>query len=278
MGLFLSQQQMWDRPLGGAQKKGQIPHWAGLILFGVLAFLCKVLFRYRVDNRESLRGFKGRHGVVVVGNHTSFLDVVFMFIAGMPGQWTRFMGRDSLFGKAHGLLGWIISRVGAFPVRRDSADRTAIKRAARMLKDDEVVGIMPEGTRRSKSGKAPELHAGAALVAKMGNAPLLPMTVRDAEKVKQKGQRLRFPKVTVEYGSPVLLSDFDFVEKADRLEACSWYVMRECFALFYRTAPEQVDMAELFPDTRDYAPLFAEHPIPRRTTAEVLALLEVDAA
>ena len=82
----------------------------------------------------------------------------------------------------------------------------------------------------------------------------------------------------MEYGSPVLLSDFDFVEKADRLEACSWYVMRECFALFRRTAPEQVDMAELFPDTRDYAPLFAEHPIPRRTTAEVLALLEVDAA
>ena len=99
MGLFLTQQQMWDRPLGGTQKKGQIPHWAGLILFGVLAFLCKVLFRYRVDNLESLRGFKGKSGVVVVGNHTSYLDVVFMFIAAMPGQWTRFMGRDTLFEK-----------------------------------------------------------------------------------------------------------------------------------------------------------------------------------
>lgn len=278
MGLFLSQQQMWDRPLGGAQKQGQIPHWAGLILYGVLAFLCKILFRYRVDNRESLRGFKGKTGVVVVGNHTSFLDVVFMFISAMPGQWIRFMGRDSLFVKAHGLLGWIISRVGAFPVRRDSADRTAIKRAARMLKDDEIVGIMPEGTRRDKGSKSPEIHAGAALVAKMGDAPLLPMTVRDAEKVKQKGQRLRFPKVTIEYGHPVLLSDFDFVAKAERLDACSWYVMRECFALFRRTAPEEVDMTELFPGSKDYAPLFAEHPIPRRTTSEVVALIESKAS
>ena len=276
MGLFLSQQQMWDRPLGGTQKKGQIPHWAGLILFGVLAFLCKVLFRYRVDNLESLRGFKGKSGVVVVGNHTSYLDVVFMFIAAMPGQWTRFMGRDTLFEKGHGLLGWTISRVGAFPVKRDSADRSAVKRAARMLKDDEVVGIMPEGTRRGKGSKTPEIHAGAALVAKMGAAPLLPMTVRNVEKVKQKGQRVRFPKVTVEYGCPVLLSDFDFLPKAERMEACSWYVMRECFALFQQKAPEEVAMAELFPDSKDYAAVLAEHPVPRRTTAEVLAMRAAD--
>ena len=49
------------------------------------------------------------------------------------------------------------------------------------------------------------------------------------------------------------------------MEACTWYAMRECFALYYRCAPEDVDMAALFPETRDYAPVFAEHPIPRPT-------------
>ena len=72
--------------------------------------------------------------MVVVANHTSFLDVAFMYLATRPQQWLRFMGRESLFDNAHGLVGQILSRVGAFPVKRDSADRTAIKRATRMLK------------------------------------------------------------------------------------------------------------------------------------------------
>ena len=55
------------------------------------------------------------------------------------------MGRESLFDNAHGLVGQILSRVGAFPVKRDSADRTAIKRATRMLKNDEIVGDPARG-------------------------------------------------------------------------------------------------------------------------------------
>ena len=193
---------------------------------------------------------------------------------GRPKQWIRFIGRESLFDNAHGLVGQILSRVGAFPIKRDSADRTAIKRAARMLKNKEVVGILPEGTRRGKGSKAPELHSGAAFIARMGHAPILPMTVRDAENVKRKGERFRFPKITIEFGSPVLVSDFDFLPKDDRLEACTWYAMRECFALSRFCAPEEVDMRELFPEARDFSEVFAAHPIPRRTADEAIAALE----
>lgn len=271
MGLFLSQEAMWDRPLGGVSQKKQIPHWFGNLVFVVIGFICKVCFRYSVKNRENLRAFKNVSGVVVVCNHTSFLDVVFMYLAARPSQWLRLMGRDSLFDNAHGLLGQILSRVGAFPVKRDSADRTAIKRAAAMLKNDEIVGILPEGTRRGKGSLAPELHSGAAFVAKMGHAPLLPMTVRNAEKVKQKGERIRFPKVTVEYGRPILLGDFDFLPKNERLEAATWYAMRECFALFYNKPAADVDMVELFPNAKDYTAIFAEHPLPGHSSEEVVA-------
>ncbi len=63
-----------------------------------------------------------------------------------------------------------------------------------MLKGKEVVGILPEGTRRGKGTKTPEIHAGAAFVARMGHAPIIPMTVRNAELVKQKGKMIRFPQ------------------------------------------------------------------------------------
>lgn len=271
MGLFLKQEEIWDMHFDGASPDNRATHWAGNALWAIIGFICKVCFRYEVTGRETLRKFQGRSGVLLVCNHTSYLDVVFVYLATRLKQWVRFVARESLFGVAGGLLGQIISRVGAFPIKRDSADLTAVKRASRMLKNKEVVCILPEGTRRGKGSLTPELHSGAALIARMGKAPILPMTVRDAENIKHKGKMLRFPKVTIEYGQPVLLSDFDFLPKEDRLEGCTWYAMRECFALSRRVSPEQVDMRELFPNAKDYADAFAEHPIPRHTADEVLA-------
>ena len=232
----------------------------------------KICFRYRIDGRENLRAFKDKCGAVVVSNHTSFLDVVLMYMGARPSQFVRLMGRDTLFDNAGGLVGQILSRVGAFPIKRDSADRAAIKRAAHMLKGNQLVGILPEGTRRDKGSKKPEIHSGAAFIAKMGKAPIVPMCVRNAENVKRKGERLRFPKITAEYGKPIVVSDFDFLPKEDRLEGCTWYAMREVFALHQQVPREQVDMVALFPDGRDFTAVFAEHPIPEHAPEEAIEL------
>ncbi len=271
MRFVLPYEKLWDMPLGGMSSERQVPHLLGNLIYGFLAFVFKICFRYRVDGRMNLRRFQGKSGVLVVSNHTSFLDVAFMYLAARPSQWVRFLGRESLFGNVHGLVGHILSRVGAFPVKRDAADRTAIKRATRMLKNGEVVGILPEGTRRGKGSKTPEIHSGAAFIAKMGHVPILPMTVRNAELVKQKGRFFRFPKITVEYGNPLIVSDFDFLPKEDRLDGCTWYAMRECFALSQRVSPEQVDMVALFPGGRDFTEAFAGHPVPVHTSEELVA-------
>ncbi len=266
---------MWDMPLGGTSTDKQIPHWFGNLAFCVVGGITKLLFRYKVIGRDKLREFKGKTGVVVVCNHTSFLDVAFIYLAGRPSQWVRLIGRDSLFDNAKGLVGQILSRVGAIPIKRDSADRVAIKRASKALKNKELIGILPEGTRRYKGSKTPELHSGAAFIAKMGGSvPILPMTVRNAELVKQKGERFHFPKIYIEYGDPILLEDFDFLPKEDRLEGCTWYAMRECFSMFEQIAAEDVDMVELFPKTKDYSAIFTEHPIPKHTSKEIVESLD----
>lgn len=269
--MFLSSREMWDMPLGGTSLEKEIPHWSGNIIYGAVAAVCKLFWRYSVSGRETLRAFNKQHGCLIVANHTSFFDVVFMFLAARPAQWVRFIGRDSLFSNAGGLLGQLLSRAGAIPISRDTADRTAIKRAVRHLKDNELVGILPEGTRRGKSDREPELHAGVALIARMAKVPILPMTVRNAEKIKQKGKWVSFPKVTIEYGKPILLDDFDFLPKPERLEACTWYVMRESFALFYQIPPEDVDMVSLFPKAKDYKQVFIEHPLMEHTAEEAIA-------
>ncbi|MEF9877302.1 MAG: 1-acyl-sn-glycerol-3-phosphate acyltransferase, partial [Gordonibacter sp.] len=84
---------------------------------------------------------------------------------------------------------------------------------------------------------------------------------------------IRFPKITIEYGHPLLIGDFDFLPKEDRLDGCTWYAMRECFALSQRVPREQVDMPALFPGGRDFTAVFAAHPVPEHTTEELVAAL-----
>ncbi|MEE0706152.1 MAG: 1-acyl-sn-glycerol-3-phosphate acyltransferase, partial [Adlercreutzia sp.] len=81
MSLFLKYEDMWDMDLGGEPSKKEIPHWFGNLAWIVIGGLCKLLFRYRVDNRQKLRAFQNAEGAIVICNHTSFFDVVFMYLA-----------------------------------------------------------------------------------------------------------------------------------------------------------------------------------------------------
>ena len=256
-------ERLYDLPFGVdeyASGEKRFSRGPAMVIVGVVAFICKILWRYTAVGREKLDALVAESGVVVISNHTSYLDVVFMYLSMFRHHWPRFIARDSLFEK-NALLGWIIAHVGAVPVKRDTADRTAVKRAAKQLKNGEIVAIMPEGTRRGKGNVEPHVHGGAALMARMGKAPILPMAVRNVDVIKRKGERVRFPKVTIVYGEPVRLEQFDFLPKDERLDACVWYALRESFALHNSIKPEEVDMAALFPEDRDFTAVFAEHPL-----------------
>ena len=267
-------EKYFDMPFGGTSEEPHIRKGPACVVVGLVHLICKLLFRFQITGRENLYDIADKTGVVVIGNHTSYLDVVFMYLSIWRPLWPRMIAKSTLFEGKPYILGWLLARLGVLPIHRDTADKTAIKRAAKCLKNGELICIMPEGTRRGKSDRAPELHAGAALIARMGHAPILPMTVRDAEKIKQKGKMFRFPKVTVEFGQPVQIKDFDYLPKEQRLEACTWYAMRECFAMFNRIAPEDVDMVELFPNAFDFTQTFAEQPPETISAKELGAQLE----
>lgn len=271
--MFLPYERMWDMPIANPQQRGAqgdaareqyVPHLVGNVLYGIIAAAFKIAFRYRVEGIENIRQFAGQRGCIVASNHASYLDPAFLWIAARPQQWVRFMARENMFANVHGLAGQIISRVGAFPIKRDAADRTAIKRASTMLKRGEAVGIFPEGTRRGKGSVEASVHSGVAFIARMGKAPIVPSTVRNVDLIKRKGERIRFPRITVVFGQPVFLEDFDFLPKEDRLDAASWYVMRECYALLRDVPRESVDMKELFPESRDFSDMLSGHDFSRK--------------
>jgi len=139
-------------------------------------------------------------GVLVLSNHLSDIDpVVVQFACARP---VHFMAKSELFSMR--VIGPVIKFFGAFPVKRDAADRQAIKNSAELLKAGEVVGIFPEG-QISEDGQLAELKGGVALIARMGGSPVICCGLRDTQRIIPYGSTIPRPALrTVEavWGEP----------------------------------------------------------------------------
>lgn len=132
-------------------------------------------FYFHVFNRLIIKGREHEvpeGPVIVYGNHYSNLDVFLMAVA--LKRPIRFMGKHTLFKTP--VVGAFARACGAFPVDRSRVDLSATKTALRILKNGEVLGIFPEGT-RIKGGKISDPKGGIAMFAWKTKSPVLPVHV-----------------------------------------------------------------------------------------------------
>ena len=171
--------------------------------------LCKALLRvlFRIFNRWEVRGREHvptSGGVLLLANHTSYADPPIVGTA-CPRP-VHFMAKAVLFRIP--VLAGLIRRTHAFPVRRDAADRAALRRAVRLLREGKVLLIFPEGT-RSPDGRLMELEIGAAFIALSGRAQVVPTAIVGADHLLPRGKPVLLPaKLRVSFGRPVDLSGF----------------------------------------------------------------------
>lgn len=179
-----------------------------LLCRGVL----RVLRRWEVHGAENLP-LTG--GIVIISNHVSYWDPVVIGCA--IRRRIFFMAKAQLFRIP--VFSTIITALGAFPVRREGADREAIRTALEHLARERVVGIFPEGT-RSKTDTLLKANNGAALVALKGQVPILPVAVI--------GTRGVFGKVRVRFGQPLYFPEFAGTKpRKETLDQVSSRVMNE---------------------------------------------------
>ncbi|MBC8535527.1 lysophospholipid acyltransferase family protein [Feifania hominis] len=108
--------------------------------------------------------------VVVCGKHISGFDGPFVILA--LKRHVRFMAKSELYRNP--IVGWFIRNMGAFPIDRGRADITALKKAISILKNGEVLGIFPEGTRTHENDNALEFKTGAINLAFKTRAVIVP--------------------------------------------------------------------------------------------------------
>jgi 1-acyl-sn-glycerol-3-phosphate acyltransferase len=163
---------------------------------GVLTFAWRAFFRPSVSGRENIP----REGAVIIApTHHSNLD--FAFTIFMTRRKAFFMAKDSLWRVA--VLGKLISTMGAFPVKRGTADRESMSHAQHVLEAGEPLVLFPEGTRQLTHAVG-ELHDGAMYLAARTGAPIVPIGIGNTDRAMPKGAKFPRPvKVRIVIGSPL---------------------------------------------------------------------------
>ncbi|EGO64917.1 lysophospholipid acyltransferase family protein [Acetonema longum] len=190
-------------------------------MYNLLRFLFRttfqIVFRWQVKGVENI---PKNQGVIIAANHISLWDPPVIGCA-VPGK-VHFMAKQELFKIP--VFGWIISRLNAFPVKRGTADRNAIREAINRLRQGNVLGIFPEGT-RSKKGTLGAGEPGVALIALKAGVPVVPTAVIGTNQVLRNGKIL--PRFEVIFGKPIYFNE----TQRDNLEIASDLIMREIGAL-----------------------------------------------
>lgn len=147
----------------------------------------KPVYRYEVYGLEN---FPQDGGVLLCSNHINNLDPPVVGItAPRP---VHFMAKEELFKIP--VLKDIVRACNAFPVKRGMSDREALRKGLGVLKEGQVLGLFPEGT-RSKTGELGKGLAGAGFFALRSDAHVVPCAIIGPYKA--------FGKLTVIYGKPI---------------------------------------------------------------------------
>ncbi len=169
-------------------------NWAMyLFVRGILQPALLLYFRVSRIGREHA---KVKGPLIVAANHRSFLDPFVLAICMPWGRPFHFVAKVELFETPW--QGWILNRLGAYPVRRGQSDEEVLITSRKVLERGGVVGIFPEGT-RIRSGSLGRPRRGFGRLALETGAAVLPVAIHGTEHTRQ-GWRVYPRKVKVRAG------------------------------------------------------------------------------
>ena len=100
----------------------------------VVGFLLGILFPVKVEGLEQLP----RSGVLLCPNHASNLDPVLIALKLPRNYRLHIMAKEQLFRNP--LLGWVLKKVGAFPVKRGGTDIQSVRTAIQAIRSGAPMG------------------------------------------------------------------------------------------------------------------------------------------
>ncbi len=135
-------------------------------------------------------------GLIIASNHQTYVDP--FWVSAPVKRPTRYLAWSVPFKQP--VLGKMLELFGAWPLNVEGGDPAAIRRSLQWLRDGGAVLIFPEGARALADGEMAKFKPGAARMALEADVPVLPVTIRGANRVWPRGQGLpRLGQVDVIY-------------------------------------------------------------------------------
>src|SRR5829696_2790920 len=206
-----------------------------------LAFARPEFVPYSRYDTAGTEHIPSRGPAILCGNHRSYFDPMVVGLAlARSGRTARFLGKKEVFDAP--IVGQLARAFGGIRVDRGTGSDEPLKEASAALAAGELVAIMPQGTiPRGRAFFDPVLKGrwGAARLAQMTGAPVIPLGLWGTEQVWPRSSRvpdltsaLRRPLVQVRVGPPVELG-------YDDLDADTTAIMDAIVALLPDEARQQ---------------------------------------
>ncbi len=136
---------------------------------------------------------------ILLGNHSSFLDSILIEALTRRNIW--FMAKNSQYQGR--LMTWFLGLAKSFPVRRYTVDVQAVRNAIRVVQNDHILGIFPEGERSWDDRMLPFKRGTMRLVLGLG-VPVIPVGISGAYGLMPRWtHRIKRVPIQIRFGSPV---------------------------------------------------------------------------
>ena len=185
------------------EAKGRV---AGLVTHFLVQRLARAVFgAYFRCYTRGRRKLPSEGGVIIAPTHRSNLDTP--LVGASAGRPLRYFAKSGLFRGP--VTTWLMVTLGAFPVRREMVDRSALKAALTVLGAGKALVVFPEGERKS----GPRIHPlldGVAWLAAKAQVPVVPVAIGGTERAMGKGVRMPRPHtVRIVWGEPLAPPEVD---------------------------------------------------------------------
>jgi len=133
--------------------------------------IVKFIYPFTVSG---LKNVPTDEAVVLCANHASAWDPILLCCALPRTYRIRIMAKKQLF--ANPALGFLLRKLGVFPVDRGHSDLHAVRISIQAIRDGDSLLIFPEGARVGREGEV-RAKGGVVMIALRTGASLLPINV-----------------------------------------------------------------------------------------------------
>jgi len=164
---------------------------------------------FKIDTRE-LDKVPQKGPLLLIANHTSFLDGPLLYVFLRPRK-TIAMAKKELWN--HWFTRNIMKMWECIPVDRENMNRESMQASLKVLQENNILAIAPEGTRNAQ-GILQQGKSGVAFIAYKQKVPMVPVAILGFDKFSENIKRLRRTPLLIKVGEP-----FTILKKEGRLDS-----------------------------------------------------------